>query len=125
MMFARSGILSHFTENPWNLVDTIGKLSMSIYFSINISRSGLEEADHENESEFLKTFETYLLVIGTMAQFMRAINTLKVIDKFRYLIKLLTVTLFDMIPFLTVLFLIIGMLGIVDNLVDKLHFFKN
>ena len=62
---------------------------------------------------------SYLLVIGSVALFLRAINALKVIDAYRSLIKVLTETLFDMVPFLTIVFMMITMLGLVDLIVHR------
>jgi len=112
MIIARHGIIGHFMESPWNSVDAVGKFSMFTFFIINL-------AGYSHEGTWVREFESYLLVLGTSAQFLRAINALKVVDSFRSLIKLLTETLFDMIPFLTVLFLMIGMVGMVDLIVHK------
>ena len=99
-------------DSAWNFVDAIGKFSMFIYFILNL-------AGYSNQGNWVRELESYLLVLGTCAQFLRAINALKVVDSFRSLIKLLTATMFDMIPFLTVLFLMIGMVGMVDLIVHK------
>ena len=112
MIIAKRGLIGHFMDSAWNFVDAIGKFSMFIYFILNL-------AGYSNQGNWVRELESYLLVLGTCAQFLRAINALKVVDSFRSLIKLLTATMFDMIPFLTVLFLMIGMVGMVDLIVHK------
>lgn len=112
------GLLGHFTENPWNIVDCLGKFSMITFFIVHLSTSdGMDAEVHDDHG--IETLESYLIVIGTIAQFLRAINSLKIIDSFRSLIKLLTETLFDMIPFLTLLLAMIFMIGMIDNIVHK------
>jgi len=77
MFISNNGLIGHFTESPWNSVDAIGKFSMMIFLSIYIFKGdeygkvemvSKNEADaHKNEPSLLRGFESYLLVMGTVA----------------------------------------------------------
>lgn len=117
MVIQKNNIIAHFTESEWNCIDAIGKCSMFTYFSYNIVNYNVP--DQEKRDSWVFTLMSYLLVCGSVALFLRAINALKVIDAYRSLIKLLTETLFDMIPFLSILFCMIFMMGMVDLIVHR------
>jgi len=121
MLISNHGMLGHFIETPWNIIDAIGKISMMLFLEMDLFIGHKDITKDKNNisqgANILLGLETYLLVLGTVAQFLRAINALKINDKFRSLIKLLTETFMDMIPFMTILFLIILMISMVDLIV--------
>ena len=60
------GIFGHFSENPWNIVDCLGKFSMISFFIVHLSTyDGMDTESHEDV--WVTTIESYLIVIGTIA----------------------------------------------------------
>lgn len=49
MFISNNGIIGHFTETPWNLVDAIGKFSMMLFLSIYIIKG--EDGMRSREEE--------------------------------------------------------------------------
>jgi len=71
MFISNNGIIGHFTETPWNMVDAIGKFSMMLFLSIYIYRGdefgNIKVVEEDDNQSLLRGFESYLLVMGTVA----------------------------------------------------------
>ena len=93
------GVVSYF-KDYWNLFDVVSISTLFIYFTIRISRS-----DDGETKDTVKESQPgmYLLLVGSLASFIRFISWLRVYKKTRYLIRLIVECIIDMIWFTIIL----------------------